>query len=30
VRRLPSGSLKFVGVFRDLAGRDRVAHWKKV
>jgi release factor glutamine methyltransferase len=29
VRRLPSGSLKFVGVYRDLAGRDRVARWKK-
>ncbi len=29
VRRLPSGSLKLVGVYRDLAGRDRVARWKK-
>jgi release factor glutamine methyltransferase len=29
VRRLPSGSLKFVDVYRDLAGRDRVARWKK-
>lgn len=29
VRRLFSGSLKLVGVYRDLAGRDRVAHWKK-
>jgi release factor glutamine methyltransferase len=28
-RRLPSGSLKFIGVYRDLAGRDRVARWKK-
>ncbi|HSL91452.1 MAG TPA: hypothetical protein VK863_02290, partial [Candidatus Limnocylindrales bacterium] len=28
-RRLPSGSLKFVGVYRDLAGRDRVARWKR-
>jgi release factor glutamine methyltransferase len=29
VRRLFSGSLAFVGAYRDLAGRDRVAHWKK-
>jgi release factor glutamine methyltransferase len=29
VRRLPSGSLEFVGVYRDLAGRDRVARWEK-
>ena len=28
-RRLPSRRLKFVGVYRDLAGRDRVARWKK-
>lgn len=30
VRRLPSGSLKFAGIEKDLAGRDRVARWKKV
>jgi len=29
VRRFPSGSLEFVDVYRDLAGRDRVARWKK-
>ncbi len=29
VRRFPSGSLIFVDVYRDLAGRDRVARWKK-
>lgn len=29
VRRLPSGSLKFAGIEKDLAGRDRVARWKK-
>ncbi|NJD63541.1 MAG: peptide chain release factor N(5)-glutamine methyltransferase, partial [Deltaproteobacteria bacterium] len=29
VGRLSSGSLKLVGIYRDLAGRDRVAHWKK-
>lgn len=29
VRRLPSGPLIFIDVYRDLAGRDRVAHWKK-
>lgn len=29
VRRLPCGSLKFVDMYRDLAGRDRVARWKK-
>ncbi len=29
VRRLPSGSLRFGGLFRDLAGRDRVASWRK-
>ena len=28
-RRLPSRRLNFVGVYRDLAGRDRVARWKK-
>ena len=27
-RRLPSGPLGFVAVYRDLAGRDRVAKWK--
>ncbi len=26
---LPSGSLRFLGVFRDLAGRDRYAGWAK-
>jgi len=29
VRRLPSGSLRFAGVDKDLAGRDRVARWEK-
>ena len=29
VRRLPSGLLSFEGVAADLAGRDRVALWKK-
>ncbi|MBI5420249.1 MAG: peptide chain release factor N(5)-glutamine methyltransferase [Deltaproteobacteria bacterium] len=29
VRRLPSGFLRFGGLFRDLGGRDRVARWKK-
>ncbi|MBF8257841.1 MAG: Release factor glutamine methyltransferase [Actinobacteria bacterium] len=28
-RRLPSPSLRFAGVFLDLAGRDRVACWRK-
>lgn len=27
VRRLPSGPLRFAGIARDLAGRDRVARW---
>jgi release factor glutamine methyltransferase len=30
VRRLPSGPLRFVAVYKDLAGRDRVARWAKV
>lgn len=29
VERLPSGSLRFGGLFRDLAGRERVASWRK-
>jgi len=29
VGRLPSGSLRFAGLFKDLAGRDRVACWRK-
>ncbi|MGE5662916.1 MAG: peptide chain release factor N(5)-glutamine methyltransferase [Deltaproteobacteria bacterium] len=29
VRRLPAGFLSFDGVFKDLAGRDRVARWTK-
>jgi release factor glutamine methyltransferase len=29
VRRLPSGALEFIDVYRDLAGRDRVARWEK-
>jgi release factor glutamine methyltransferase len=29
VRRLPSGTLEFIDVYRDLAGRDRVARWEK-
>ncbi|MBI5342915.1 MAG: peptide chain release factor N(5)-glutamine methyltransferase [Deltaproteobacteria bacterium] len=29
VKRLPSGPLRVVGVFPDLAGRDRAACWKK-
>lgn len=27
VRRLPSGPVRFAGIARDLAGRDRVARW---
>jgi hypothetical protein len=27
VKRLPCGPLRFVGVEKDLAGRDRVARW---
>lgn len=27
VRRLPSGPLRFAGIDKDLAGRDRVARW---
>ena len=27
--RLPSGPLRFAGLFKDLAGRDRVACWRK-
>jgi len=27
VRRLPRGGLRFVGIEKDLAGRDRVARW---
>lgn len=29
VRRLPSGCLRFAGIYPDLAGRDRVACWEK-
>ncbi len=29
VRRLPSAGLRFVDLYKDLAGRDRVARWKK-
>ncbi len=29
VGRLPSGSLRFAGLFKDLAGRDRAACWRK-
>ena len=29
VKRLPSGPLRVVGIFPDLASRDRVACWKK-
>jgi release factor glutamine methyltransferase len=28
VSRLPAGALRFLGVFEDLAGRDRVAGWR--
>lgn len=27
VRRLPAGPLRFAGLFRDLAGKDRIARW---
>src|SRR3989304_3996513 len=27
VRRLPCGNLRFLGIEKDLAGRDRVARW---
>jgi release factor glutamine methyltransferase len=29
VSRLPSGDLRFIAVLKDLAGRDRVAGWRK-
>lgn len=29
VSRLPCGSLRFAGIFKDLAGRDRAARWIK-
>jgi len=29
VRGLPCGSLRFAGLYKDLAGRDRVARWKR-
>lgn len=30
VARLPSGSLRFAGIRKDLSGRDRVACWKRI